>query len=68
MKKQSHLITTLIPEIISRFKKTLYKDYDSYLSYVGELGGINSKWIINELSLIKQKLGRNFGMNKDLQH
>jgi len=59
LKKQPQVLTPLIPEIISGFKESSSKDDEEILRYLGELGGVNPKWIINELLLIKQKLRSN---------
>jgi hypothetical protein len=60
LKKQPQVLTPIIPAIISKFKYNSSKDYEDLLRYLGELGGVNPQWIINELPLIKQKIRSNY--------
>ena len=55
IKKQPDLMEPYIPDIIERLKRSGVLDED-YIFHIGELGGVDPKWILNEIPLIRQKL------------
>lgn len=57
LKKQPIAVEPLIPILLSKLKKSFKGD--KILMYLGELGGYNPKWVLNELPAIKQKLKSN---------
>lgn len=55
-KKKHDVLNSIIPEFISRIKRISGYDDTGLLAMLGELGGTNPQWIIEELQFIKEKL------------
>jgi hypothetical protein len=65
LKRKPQALNPIMPEIISRLKKTAQNNLSLTLMILGELGGVNPSWIKAEKQFIEQKRKTsNIGKNR----